>query len=359
MTLHCKATGLPIPTITWRRAFGSLPKGKAAVADGNLTIRNIAKTDKGDYVCSAKNFLGQDFVVAQLIVIDRLTFTLTPPRKVTVTQSGNLLLNCAAQGNSEITWKRTGKVLPHSHVIYSNGTLLLRSVVINDAGTYTCVAKNALRSVEATSVVEVIMKSCSSIKSGRSGSSSGNYIIDPDGKGGVAPFSVYCDMSDKGGVGVTVISHDSESRTHVSGYECQGCYSKDVTYTEVSIAQLAALTRVSQNCEQFIKFECNNDIAFIELGYAWWVSRDGSRMNYWGGATGQNKMCACGVTNSSSNSKQCNCHYNNNGRGWREDSGLLTDKSTLPVTQIRLSDTGGSQEEGYQTLGKLKCYGQA
>ena len=53
------------------------------------------------------------------------------------------------------------------------------------------------------------------LKLGRSGSSSDNYIIDPDGKGGVAPFSVYCDMSDKGGVGVTVISHDSESRTHV------------------------------------------------------------------------------------------------------------------------------------------------
>ena len=360
MTLHCKATGLPIPTITWRRAFGSLPKGKTAVAFGNLTIRNIAKTDKGDYVCSAKNFLGQDLVVAQLIVIDRLTFTLTPPRKVTVTQPGNLLLNCAAQGNTEITWKRTGKVLPHSHVIYSNGTLLLRSVVTNDAGTYSCVAKNALRSVEATSLVEVIktMKSCSSIKSGHSGSSSGNYIIDPDGKGGVAPFSVYCDMSDKGGVGVTVISHDSESRTHVSGYECVGCYSKDVTYTGVSIAQLAALTRVSQNCEQFIKFECNYDVAFIEFGYAWWVSRDGSRMNYWGGATGQNKMCACGVTNSCSNGQKCNCHYKN-GRGWREDSGLLTDKSTLPVTQIRLGDTGSSREEGYHTLGKLKCYGQA
>ena len=76
--------------------------------------------------------------------------------------------------------------------------------------------KNSLRSVTATSVVKVITpKSCSSLKSGRSGSSSGNYTIDPDGKGGVEPFSVYCDMSDKGGVGVTVISHDSESRTHV------------------------------------------------------------------------------------------------------------------------------------------------
>ena len=330
------------------------------MADGNLAIRNIAKTDKGDYVCSAKNFLGQDFVVAQLIVIDRLTFTLTPPQKVIVSQSSNLLLNCAAQGNSKITWKRTGKGLPHSHLNYSNGTLLLRSVVTNDAGTYSCVAKNALRSVEATSVVEVYNNplSCSRIKSGRSGSSSGNYIIDPDGKGGVAPFSVYCDMSDKGGVGVTVISHDSESRTHVKGCEDRGCYRKNVTYTRVSIAQLAALTRVSQNCEQFIKFECNNDIAFLESGYAWWVSRDGLRMNYWGGATGRIKMCACGVTNSCSHSKQCNCH-NHNGRRWREDSGLLTDKSTLPVTQIRLGDTGDPREEGYHTLGKLKCYGQA
>ena len=47
---------------------------------------------------------------------------------------------------------------------------------------------------------------------------SGNYASDLDGEGGLAPFSVFCDMTDKNGVGVTVLSHDSEGRTYVKGY---------------------------------------------------------------------------------------------------------------------------------------------
>ena len=200
--------------------------------------------------------------------------------------------------------------------------------------------------------------SCSSLKTG----SSGDYIIDPDGDGGVTPFNVYCDMRDKGGIGVTIISHDSENRTHVGnipGCSGVGCYSKKVNYTGVNIAQIEALTQVSRECEQFIKFECNNDVQFIQASYAWWESRDGTRMYYWGGATGHTNMCACGVTNSCSNGEKCNCDYGGYSSGWREDSGLLTDKSSLPVTQIRLGDLDSSNEEGYLTLGKLKCYGKA
>ena len=363
MTLVCKATGQPMPTMSWRKAFGNLPKEKIAVIDGNVSIVSVTKADGGTYACSAKNLLGEDSAVALVAVIDRLQFTLTPPIKLVVPTFGNQMLNCQAQGSNEISWKRSNKNLPQNHVIFPNGTLFLRQVTTNDAGTYTCVARNYQRTIMPSSTVEVLKPmSCSRIKSGRSGSSSGNYIIDPDGKGGVAPFSVYCDMSDKGGVGVTVISHDSESRTHVGNIPgCEwsnpGCYSKNVTYTGVSAAQLAALTRVSQNCEQFIKFECYYQIAFVSEKVAWWVSRDGRKMNYWGGAGGSANMCACGVTNSCSNGQKCNCHEL--GRGWREDSGLLRDKSALPVSQIRLADLDGSDEEGYHTLGKLKCYGQA
>ena len=359
VSLLCKATGQPTPTVTWRKAFSHVSKARSVVVDGNLVILNVTKADSGAYACSAKNLLWVDSAVALVTVIDRLKFTLTPPLKVVSRQSSNVMLNCAALAQKEVGWKRMGQNLPQSHVLYPNGTLFLRNVSPNDAGSYTCVAKNSQRSIEATSVLQVLAVSCSSIKSGHSGSSSGNYVIDPDGEGGVTPFSAYCDMRGKGGVGVTVISHDSESRTHVNhispGCGPPGCYRKDVTYTGASTAQLAALTRVSQNCEQFIKFECSSGVVFIQHSYAWWVSRDGTWMNYWGGATGYNKMCACGVTNSCSGGGKCNCP----ARGqWSEDSGLLTDKSALPVTQIRLGDLDNSHEQGYHTLGKLRCYGR-
>ena len=69
-------------------------------------------------------------------------------------------------------------------------------------------------------------------------------------------------MTDKNAVGVTVISHDSEDRTLVDGFEKAGSYSRDINYTEADLLQLASLTNVSTHCEQFIKYECINSLMF-------------------------------------------------------------------------------------------------
>ena len=245
---------------------------------GSLTILKIEKADGEMYACTAKNLLGHDTATAQVTVIDRLKFTLAPPLKAVVLVSCMLMLHCKAQGAIETDWTRFGKHLSQNHILYRNGTLLLTNISPNNAGSYTCVAKNPLRSVTATSVIEVnnvTPKSCSNIKLKCGEKHSGNYIIDPDGKGGVAPFSVYCDTSDKGGVGVTVISHDSESRTHVSNipkcaYDNPGCYSKSVSYTGNSTTQLEVLTRVSHKLH---KFECKRAVAFVLESVSWWVSK--------------------------------------------------------------------------------------
>ena len=120
--------------------------------------------------------------------------------------------------------------------------------------------------------------------------------------------------------------------------------------------QIVAIMKQSKNCQQFIKYECY-DSTFWSLGtyYGWWVSRQGSQMNYWGGAAVNSGKCACGMTNSCAGGKKCNCDAND--PTWREDSGYLTDKNTLPVTELRFGDTGSSFEKGYYTLGKLRCWG--
>ena len=224
----------------------------------------------------------------------------------------------------------------------------------NERGSYSCKCNHGYNG-DGFKCGPIITDSCSENR--KYGSGSGNYKIDPDGPGGLAPFTVYCDMSDKNGVGVTVISHDSESRTYVLGCESPGCYSRDIHYTGATLSQLASLTRVSSNCEQFIKYECYES-RFVGRGYAWWVSRNSNKMTYWGGASPGSGKCACGVTNSCADPNYgCNCDKNDHQ--WREDSGLLTDKTSLPVKQLRLGDVSGGGEEGYHTLGKLKCYGIA
>jgi len=145
----------------------------------------------------------------------------------------------------------------------------------------------------------------------------------------------------------------------VKGYSSPGTYSRDIHKTGASLSQLASLTRYSSHCEQYIKYECYHSVLLCNKNptYGWWVSRDSSKMTDWGGASVIGK-CACGMTNSCADSRYgCNCHKND--KVCREDSGLLTDKTHLPVKQLRFGETGGGIDRGYHTLGKLKCYGTA
>ena len=145
------------------------------------------------------------------------------------------------------------------------------------------------------------------------------------------------------------------------GYEDHGDSSRSIHYSGASLSQLASLTDVSLHCEQFIKYECYGSYIYRGNIASWWESRDSRQMKYWGGASPGSRKCACGMTNSCADpSYWCNCDKND--AVWREDSGLLTEKSALPVKELRIGDTGvyeGVDEMGYHTLGKLRCYGIA
>ncbi|XP_019616219.1 PREDICTED: uncharacterized protein LOC109463794 isoform X2 [Branchiostoma belcheri] len=194
--------------------------------------------------------------------------------------------------------------------------------------------------------------SCTEV-AGRSGfDNQAFYVIDPDGPGrGVLPMVVQCDL--EGQTAITLIGHDSEARTHVDGFEAPASYSKDVTYWN-SMDQVRAVVDQSSLCKQLIKYECHSSVIWGSTvrPHAWWVTWDGRQTDYWGGASPGSGKCACGQTGACSG--RCNCDAND--LRWREDSGFLSHKNDLPVTQLRFGDTGDAREEGYYTLGKLICY---
>ena len=235
--------------------------------NGALTIYNVTKRDGGIYICKAENILGSASDTSHLMAFSPLRFKDLPSRMVTPFIGSTLRFPCVAESDSRpsITWTKDGmsQLLVSSNVL-TNGTLVLTNIKKSHQGSYTCRATNALTIIEAKVKVNspVRIDSCSVIRKHVS-SVSGNYVIDPDGVGGLAPFTVYCDMADKNGVGVTVISHDSESRTKVRdgpGWGGRGSYSRDIHYTGASLSQLASLTRVSSHCEQFIKYECYDSV---------------------------------------------------------------------------------------------------
>ncbi|KAG5851111.1 hypothetical protein ANANG_G00089560 [Anguilla anguilla] len=186
---------------------------------------------------------------------------------------------------------------------------------------------------------------------------SGTYIIDPDGPGQEQnPFPVYCDMDSQPGAGVTVVSHNSESRTRVGPCEEAGCYSREVVYQNASLPQLRALIEASLSCTQDVKVECRH-IRFLGAQWGWWTSWDGRRVDSWGGATTGSRRCACGERGECDlGLSTCNCDAND--EVWRSDEGFLSDMTLLPLREVRFGDTRDvPMEMAFHTIGPLQCRG--
>lgn len=75
--IECRATGVPTPTVTWRKDGAVLMNGSGILisspvllsSDTVLSLLSIISTDSGDdgqYTCNAKNHVGYDSLSIQL-----------------------------------------------------------------------------------------------------------------------------------------------------------------------------------------------------------------------------------------------------------------------------------------------------
>ena len=358
MSLNCAATGRPAPKVRWERSDGKVINGAPNLYHTKLALLNVSSEHEASFTCEASNEVSAqpDRATVTVTVVPVPRFIVVPPRNINASTGSRVQINCKGTKGCKITWGKKGGTLPENHLKYSNGTLVLMEISQDSAGQYVCNAKTVFTSVTAVTHIILMDRSCSHLKAANPTLESGYYTIDPDGVGGEDPFTVYCDMSDKNGVGVTVVSHDSEKRIFIELCDPPGCSIRNVTYTGLNIAQLANLEKISVHCEQFITFHCYQDAAFIEDKFAWWVSRDDKPMYYWGGASPGSGKCACGMSGTCAGGAGCNCMQVPGISSEWEDSGLLTDKASLPVTQLRFGDNVGFEIYNSFKLGKFKCH---
>lgn len=186
------------------------------------------------------------------------------------------------------------------------------------------------------------------------------YEIDPDGEArGELPIQVYCDFED----GVTEILHDADEATWtVPHCEDEFCAEKRYSF-KAPMSQIQALIELSHSCSQEIVYDCFlAPLFYNDVFIGAWTDRWGEMQVYFEGANYGNHMCSCDVDDSCNGSEtfanKCNCD-NTFDQQWRQDKGLITNKTALPITAFSYGFLIYEVMEARVEVGRLKCAGHA
>ncbi|XP_026563295.1 matrix-remodeling-associated protein 5 [Pseudonaja textilis] len=179
LRLNCSASGDPWPWILWRLpskrmvdSLQSLDSRIKVLGNGTLVIHSVTDKDAGDYLCMARNKIGDDYVVLKVNVMMK-------PAKIEhknennhkVIYGGDLKVDCVATGlpNPEISWSLPDGSMVNTfmqsddsgsrakrYVVFNNGTLYFNEVGLREEGDYTCYAENQIGKDEMKVRVKVV-----------------------------------------------------------------------------------------------------------------------------------------------------------------------------------------------------------
>ncbi|XP_051738415.1 obscurin-like isoform X36 [Ctenopharyngodon idella] len=171
-SLSCTIVGNPVPVVTWEKDKLLLSTGGRfkTVEDGDvyrLTIYDLTLEDSGQYICRAKNNVGEAYAAVTLkvglpeTVVERAPVFIVKPVSTRVGLGGDVTFYCrvAAHPAPNFDWEKDGRYLGESNRIKitsenESSSLRIQSARSLDSGTYTCRAQNSIgRSQSAATLV--------------------------------------------------------------------------------------------------------------------------------------------------------------------------------------------------------------
>ncbi|XP_056668537.1 hemicentin-2 isoform X2 [Monodelphis domestica] len=160
--LRCTARGSPTPHISWM-VNNRLVKEGVLEQDGGSTLQRAAVTreDSGTYTCWAENIVGKVQAVSFVHVKEAPALQGEASSHLVELLGDSARLDCAARGDPApvIRWIKDGLPVLSSHHKHQlqNGSLAIHRTVMEDAGSYHCLAENEVGVVEK--VVTLILRS--------------------------------------------------------------------------------------------------------------------------------------------------------------------------------------------------------
>ncbi|XP_047227176.1 obscurin-like isoform X6 [Girardinichthys multiradiatus] len=179
--LKCQIGGDPRPAVIWEQSNEKIdPQGRYRVfEDGNvynLIITAVTIEDSGQYICKAKNSIGETYAAATLKVEgeaqemelreENKPRFLIKPLSTRVGRGEDAVFSCKLWGNPrpEVVWEKDGRKLneifesTHFSVGYQDGgwfQLKIFKTRAPDGGVYTCKARNEFGEALAGAVLLV------------------------------------------------------------------------------------------------------------------------------------------------------------------------------------------------------------
>uniref|UniRef100_A0A8C2JA96 Contactin associated protein-like 5 like n=1 Tax=Cyprinus carpio TaxID=7962 RepID=A0A8C2JA96_CYPCA len=205
----------------------------------------------------------------------------------------------------------------------------------------------------ATCHNSIYERSCEAFR--KTGSQSSVFTIDLDGSGPLEHTQVNCTMADKVW---TVVGHDHMRIIDIRGSTPRSPFVLIFNYT-ISPYHLRSLVTSSEHCQQEVIYRCRKSRLFDTWDgtpLSWWLDRDGVKRTYWGGFLPGVQQCSCSLDGNCRDMNYfCNCDADQDT--WANDTGVLSYKDHLPLSEIAIGDTNRTNSQAELQIGPLRCYG--